>query len=491
MLKIRNIALLLVLALLISVSGVLAQDATEEAAASGTIVDIAAGNPDFSTLVSLVQAAGLAEVLADPNAQWTVFAPTNDAFAAVPQSILDYLGSNPELLTRVLTYHVVEGAVTSDQITESMMAPSMEMGAVGADLMGSELNIQVAGMDAMEGDMMATEEAAGGEMMGTGITVDGVNVVQADIVASNGVIHVIDGVLIPPIELPAITPADVTGDIAIAGSSTVNPLTQTIADNFVGEGFAGQISVEGGGTGAGGERFCLAGDIDIWNASRPADEEEYANCEAIGRFPLEVRVGTDALAVAVSTENDFVDNLTLEELNAVFSTATTWADIRPEWPAEPILRFVPGTDSGTYDYFVEAIFEEDPAPLQGAAELQQSEDDNVLVQGVQGSPYAIGFFGYAYYVENQDTLRAISIEGVEPSAESVDAATYPLARPLFIYTDANVIAEKPQVGQFATYYLNAVNDVVEQVGYFPANERALRLARLGILAATSATAPAQ
>jgi phosphate binding protein len=481
MLKIRNIALLLVLSLLISVSGVMAQDATEEAAAGGTIVDIAAGNPDFSTLVSLVQAAGLVDVLADPNAQWTVFAPTNAAFEQVPQSILDYLGSNPELLTRVLTYHVVEGAVTSDQITESMMAPSMEMGAVGGEMMGSELNVQVAGMDAMEGDMT-----------GTGITVDGVDVVQADIVASNGVIHVIDGVLIPPIDLAAVTPADVTGDIAIAGSSTVNPLTQTIADNFVGEGYTGQISVEGGGTGAGGERFCTAGDIDIWNASRPANEEEIANCETIGRFPLEVRVGTDALAVVVSNENDFVDTLTLEELNAAFSTATTWADIRPEWPAEPIQRFVPGTDSGTYDYFVEEVFEDDPAPLQGAAELDQSEDDNVLVQGVQGSPYAIGFFGYAYYVENQDTLRAVAIDGVEPNAESVDAATYPLARPLFIYTDANVIAEKPQVGQFATYYLSAVNDVVEQVGYFPANERALRLARLGILAATSATAaPAQ
>ena len=149
--------------------------ATEEAA--GTIVDIAAGNPDFSTLVTAVQAAGLVDVLADPNAQWTVFAPTNAAFEALPEGVLDMVLADQELLTRILTYHVVQGAVTSDQLS-SMMVPSMEMTALGADLAGSELDIQV-------GDDGS-------------VTVNGANVVTADIIASNGVIHVVDAVLLPP-----------------------------------------------------------------------------------------------------------------------------------------------------------------------------------------------------------------------------------------------------------------------------------------------------
>lgn len=456
MLKIRNIALLVVLALLISVSGVLAQDQT--------IVEIAAGNEDFSTLVELVTAAGLVDVLSSEG-PFTVFAPTNEAFAALPPVVVEYLGANPELLTRVLTYHVVSGAVTSDQIAESMMAPSMEMSAVGADMMGSELNVQV------------TED---------GIMVDQANVIIADIIASNGVIHAIDSVLVPPLELPAVTPADVTGDIIVAGSSTVFPVTQAMAELFTDEGYAGEISVESIGSGAGLERFCVAGDTDIANASRPIDEEEIAACGALAtpRNPIEFRVGTDALAIVVSTENDFVTDVTLEELAAIFGTATTWQDVRADWPAEPILRFSPGTDSGTYDYFVEEIYDEDPSIIQGAANLQQSEDDNVLVQGVQGSPYAIGYFGYAYFVENQDTLRAVSLGGVEPSQANVDNNTYPLARPLFIYSDAGIVAEKPQVGQFVSYYLNTVNDIIVEVGYFPANEYETRTSILEALALT-------
>jgi uncharacterized surface protein with fasciclin (FAS1) repeats len=142
----------------------------------GTIVDIAAANPDFSTLVTAVTEAGLVDVLADPAAQWTVFAPTNAAFDALPEGVLEMVLADQELLTRILTYHVVEGAITSDQLS-SMMAPSMEMGSVGGDLMGSELDVQVT--DA-------------------GVTVNGANVVMADIIASNGVIHVVDAVLLPP-----------------------------------------------------------------------------------------------------------------------------------------------------------------------------------------------------------------------------------------------------------------------------------------------------
>ncbi|MDX1617029.1 MAG: hypothetical protein R3300_22170, partial [Candidatus Promineifilaceae bacterium] len=141
----------------------------------------------------------------------------------------------------------------------------------------------------------------------------------------------------------------------------------------------------------------------------------------------------------------------------------------------PIQRFIPGTDSGTFDYFVEEVFEENEELILNPAgtEPQLSEDDNVLVQGIQGSPYAVGFFGYAYFDENRDTLKVLSIEGVEPTAEAVDAGEYPLARPLFIYSSANIMQEKPQVAAYINFFLTFVNEEVVDVGYFPASATAL------------------
>ncbi len=283
--------------------------------------------------------------------------------------------------------------------------------------------------------------------------------------------------------LPMVDPLTVSGDIISAGSSTVFPLSERMAERFQDEGYAGNITIDSIGSGAGFERFCVAGETDIANASRAIKDEEVASCQSIGREPIEFRVGTDALAIVVSAENDFVDSLTLEELAAVFSTAETWADVNPAWPAEPILRFSPGTDSGTFDYFVEAVFEENQEPLLNAANLQLSEDDNVLVQGVLGSPYAIGYFGYAYYQENEETLKPLAIGGVAPTAETAENGEYPLARPLFIYSSAKIMQEKPQVAAFVNYYLAYVNDEILDVGYFPASEQALDNARLAWLEA--------
>lgn len=277
--------------------------------------------------------------------------------------------------------------------------------------------------------------------------------------------------------LPEVDPLAVTGDIVTAGSSTVFPLTERMAERFHQEGYGGNITVDSIGSGAGFERFCVAGETDISNASRPIKDSEVESCRAIGREPIEFRVGTDALAVVINPQNDFVDNLTIEELAVAFSTAETWADIREGWPDEPILRFSAGTDSGTFDYFVEEIFDEDEAPLLAASNLQLSEDDNVLVQGVIGDKYAIGYFGYAYFNENKDQLRAVPIDGVEPNQANVDNGTYPLARPLFIYSDATIMKEKPQVAAFINFYLTHVNEEVIDVGYFPANADALNQAR--------------
>jgi phosphate transport system substrate-binding protein len=291
------------------------------------------------------------------------------------------------------------------------------------------------------------------------------------------------------VELPEVNPLEVKGNIVTAGSSTVFPLTERMAERFQDEGYADNITVDSIGTGAGFERFCKAGETDISNASRAIKKEEIASCQSIGREPIEFRVGTDALAVVVSNENDFLTDVTKEQLAHIFSDAAKWSDVDPSWPAEPILRFSPGTDSGTFDYFVEAVM--DPAYVKDkeadkgkgeeailqAANLQLSEDDNVLVQGVEGSPYAIGYFGYAYFNENQGKLKAVSIDGVEPTEESAESGQYPLARPLFIYSDAKIMQEKPQVAAFINFYLTYVNEEIMDVGYFPASAAALDTAK--------------
>ena len=195
--------------------------------------------------------------------------------------------------------------------------------------------------------------------------------------------------------LPEVNPLEVTGDIVTAGSSTVFPLSEAMAERFQDEGYADNITIDSIGSGAGFERFCVEGETDISNASRPIKDSEVESCQSIGREPIEFRVGTDALAVVVSKDNDFLTGATLEELALIFSTAETWADVNPAWPAESIQRFIPGTDSGTFDFFVEEVFDENEEPILNASNTQLSEDDNVLVQGVLGSPYAIGCFGYA------------------------------------------------------------------------------------------------
>jgi phosphate binding protein len=292
--------------------------------------------------------------------------------------------------------------------------------------------------------------------------------------------------------LPEVDPGALSGNVIAAGSSTVYPLAEAMADRFRNEGFAGEITIDSIGSGGGFERFCSTGETDIANASRAIKEEEQANCEAIGRTPIEFRVGTDALAVVASSENDFLTDVTLDELARIFSKdATQWNEVRPEWPAEDILRFSPGTDSGTFDFFVEAVMDatytEDTAGEEAiltAENIQFSEDDNVLVQGVEGSPYAIGYFGFAYYQENRGRLKAVAVNGVEPNEQTAESNEYPLSRPLFIYSDASIMAEKPQVASFINFFLTHVNDEILAVGYFPASAEALGQARLAWLTAS-------
>ncbi|MCW5873694.1 MAG: PstS family phosphate ABC transporter substrate-binding protein [Anaerolineales bacterium] len=280
------------------------------------------------------------------------------------------------------------------------------------------------------------------------------------------------------------SPLAVSGDIITAGSSTVFPLSERMAERFSDEGFSGGITIDSIGSGAGIERFCVAGDTDVANSSRRIRESEIASCQSIGRDPIEFRVGTDALSIVVSQANDFITDVSTEELALIFGEATNWSDVRPEWPNEPIQRFVPGTDSGTFDYFVEHVYATDPTVTLAAGNTQRSEDDNVLVQGIQGSQYAIGYFGYAYYAENASTLRILSLDGVEANDVTVEDGSYGLARPLFLYTTADVLAAKPQVAAFLHFYLTYVNEEIVDVGYFPASDAALQAAREAFDAAT-------
>lgn len=288
------------------------------------------------------------------------------------------------------------------------------------------------------------------------------------------------------VELPEVNPLEVSGNIVTSGSSTVFPLSQAMAQRFQDEGYAGDITIDSVGTGGGFERFCVAGESDIANASRAIKDEERANCEANGRNPIEFRVGTDALAVVVSSENTFIEGLNFEQLAAIFNgDAKVWSDVDASYPSEAIQIYSPGSDSGTYDYFVEEVLDEDDSKLQ-ASGAQFSENDNVLVQGVEGSPYAIGYFGFAYYQEAAGKLRAIPVtkEGsdyIEPNATTAEDGTYPLARPLYIYADAGVMAEKPQVAAFINFYLSFVNEEINDAGYFPASQEALNQAKQAFL----------
>ncbi len=460
MLKKRLAALFALVAILASTF------ANTRAQAGKTIVDIAIENGNFKTLVAAVEAAGLVDTLKGEG-PFTVFAPTDEAFAKVPAFVLDYLlkPENKDLLIRILTYHVVPGKAMAADVV-GMMTDNV---ATAKSVEGSEL-------------VVSTE--------GESVSVNSAEVITADVEASNGVIHIIDTVLIPDIELPEVDPLAVKGNILTAGSSTVYPVTAAIADIFRNEGFTDNVEVASVGTGAGFERFCKAGETDIANASRAIKGSEIEECAKIGREPYGFFIGVDALAVVVGKQTDYVKNLTKEQLAEVFSGKyATWKDFNAEFPADLIKLFSPGTDSGTFDYFVEIIFNKAKEPILNAAGIQFSEDDNVLVTGVEGTKGAIGYFGYAYFAPNTDTLNTVSINEVVPTEETAESGEYALSRPLYIYTTATIMAEKPQVAAFINYYLTVVDEVygteAGKVGYFPVNSDAHNLDRLAFLALTA------
>ena len=255
-----------------------------------------------------------------------------------------------------------------------------------------------------------------------------------------------------------------------------------------------QIDLDVVGTGGGFKRFCAL-DVElaelgvkrpqIVNASRPVNQGEIDRCFSIGITPVAFRVGTDALAITVSSNNDFITELSFAELRQIFGGADHWSDVRADWPNELIQLVIPGPDSGTFDYFVEAVLDDDPRAMLQKDPIM-SENDNQLAGSIHRNPFSIGFFGYAYYLANADDLKILALDGVEPAAPTVEDGSYTLTRPLFIYSDAELMRDQPQVAEFISYYLDRVNDVIVDLGYFQATTGALAKARDQWIVATGA-----
>ena len=264
-----------------------------------------------------------------------------------------------------------------------------------------------------------------------------------------------------------------SGEVAIDGSSTVYPITAAVGEEFQQLNPDVKITVGFSGTGGGFEKF-LQKEIDINDASRAIKSEEIAKAEENKIEYKEIKIAYDGLSVVVSHDNDFVDNLTVDELKRIWepnSKVKTWKDVRPEWPAEEIKLFGPGSDSGTFEYFTEEVVGEKGAIR---TDYTASEDDNVLVNGVAGEKNGMGFFGYAYYVENKDKLKVVPIDNgsgpVEPNEETVKSGAYaPLSRPLFIYVRTESL-KKAEVKAFLEFYLKEGTKVIPSVGYVPINE---------------------
>jgi phosphate transport system substrate-binding protein len=264
--------------------------------------------------------------------------------------------------------------------------------------------------------------------------------------------------------------------IKIDGSSTVYPVMEAVAEEFQKANPGIKVTVAYSGTGGGFKKFAR-GETAISNASRPIKSTEIEEAKKGGVEFIEIPIAFDGLTVMVNPSNDWVKEITVADLKKMFAPeaqgqVTRWNQVRPEWPDTPLKLFGPGQDSGTFDYFTEAIVGKSKA---SRADFTASEDDNVLVQGIAGDRGALGYFGYAYYVENKDKLKAIPVvnkdgKPVMPSMEAVKDGSYnPLSRPLFIYINAKEL-EKPEVRKFVEFAMKNAADLVADVKYIPLPE---------------------
>lgn len=267
------------------------------------------------------------------------------------------------------------------------------------------------------------------------------------------------------------TEAQLSGNISIDGSSTVFPITEAVAEEFQAGNPEVKVTVGVSGTSGGFKKF-VVGETDINDSSRPIKEKEMELAKQNGIEYVEIPIAYDGLSVVVNPENTWVDHLTVDELKKIWepeSQVKLWSDVRPEWPKEEIKLYGAGTDSGTFDYFTEAIMGESG---KQRSDYTASEDDNVLVQGVSQDKNALGYFGFAYYIENKDKMKVVPIKAkadgaaVEPTPETINDGSYtPLSRSIYIHVNKKAMAEKPQVKSFVEFYIQTAPEMSEAVGY--------------------------
>lgn len=265
---------------------------------------------------------------------------------------------------------------------------------------------------------------------------------------------------------------ELSGSIKVDGSSTVFPITEAVAEEFRTEQPKVKVTIGVSGTGGGFKKFSR-GETNISDASRPIKDKEKKACAENNINYIQLEVAYDGLAVLVNPQNDWVDSFTIEELKKIWEPAAQgkimkWNQIRPEWPNKEIHLFGPGVASGTYDYFTEAIVGKSGS---SRGDFTASEDDHVLVQGIAGDKYALGFFGLAYYAENKDKLTLIGVHNgekiVKPTLETVSNGIYrPLSRPLFIYVNSTSV-KRPDVVEFVNFYIDNAAELSKDVGYIP------------------------
>ncbi len=273
------------------------------------------------------------------------------------------------------------------------------------------------------------------------------------------------------------------GMVSLDGSSTVFPISEAVAEEFLKVEPSIRVTVGVSGTGGGFEKF-LADEIDIINASRPIWQSEQEMAIQNQLNYLEIPIAYDGLSVVVNVQNDWVDYLTLEELNQIWkpdSQVRMWSDIRPEWPDSEIKLYAPGADSGTFEYFTDAV---NGAPSLSRADFTASEDDNILVQGIIGDPDALGFFGFAYYTANSDRLKIIPIDSgsgpIAPSQKTIEDGSYtPLTRLMYIYLKTARAAD-PAVRSFVNFYIDYAASLSQEVGYIPLPESYYAAARAAL-----------
>ncbi len=282
----------------------------------------------------------------------------------------------------------------------------------------------------------------------------------------------------------AIAASAQTSVVKIDGSSTVAPISEAVAEDFQAANPKIKVTVGTSGTGGGFKKFCR-GEIDIADASRPIKKEEMEEAKKNGIEYVELPIAFDALTVVVNRQNTAIDTVTVDDLKKMWEPdaqgkVTTWKQVNDAWPAEKLALYGAGTDSGTFDYFTEAIVKKSKA---SRGDYTASEDDNVLVRGVEGDRYALGYFGYAYYAAHKDKLKALKVvnpktgKAVEPSKENVINGTYsPLSRPLFIYVNKKSVQSKPEVKAFIEFYLKHAKDLSEEVKYVPLPDNAYHMA---------------